>query len=124
MISPWLIHTFLRSLPRMWASRRAPSKHCASRRPLPSIFTTWAYSWPSSLKTSSRFSLSFSFLPRRLFLPPCEVLVTSLVGEEDAESVERAVADVVKQRGSNSVCAPWSVAPTAFGRPSHVRSRW
>lgn len=27
--------------------------------------------WPSSLKVSSRFSLSFSFFPRRLFLPPC-----------------------------------------------------
>ena len=26
--------------------------------------------WPSSLKTSSRFSVSFSFLPRRLFFPP------------------------------------------------------
>lgn len=26
--------------------------------------------WPSSLKVSSRFSLSFSFFPRRLFLPP------------------------------------------------------
>jgi hypothetical protein len=29
--------------------------------------------WPSSLKTSSRFSLSFSFFPRRRFLPPCFV---------------------------------------------------
>lgn len=27
--------------------------------------------WPSSLKVSSRFSLSFSFFPRRRFLPPC-----------------------------------------------------
>lgn len=36
----------------------------------PSIFTTCAYSWPSSLKVSSRFSLSFSFFPRRLFFPP------------------------------------------------------
>lgn len=26
--------------------------------------------WPSSLKVSSRFSLSFSFFPRRRFLPP------------------------------------------------------
>ena len=26
--------------------------------------------WPSSLNVSSRFSLSFSFFPRRLFLPP------------------------------------------------------
>jgi len=42
----------------------------ASKRPFPSILMTCAYSWPSSLKTSSRFSLSFSFLPRRRFLPP------------------------------------------------------
>jgi hypothetical protein len=62
-------------LPRIWARRRAPSKHWASRRPFPSILTTWAYSWPSSLKTSSRFSLSFSFLPLRRFLPPWDVLV-------------------------------------------------
>lgn len=26
--------------------------------------------WPSSLNVNSRFSLSFSFFPRRLFLPP------------------------------------------------------
>lgn len=26
--------------------------------------------WPSSLKVNSRFSLSFSFFPRRLFFPP------------------------------------------------------
>ena len=31
---------------------------------------TWAYCWPSSLKTNSRFIPSFSFLPRRRFLPP------------------------------------------------------
>lgn len=36
--------TFLRILPRMCANRFSPSKHSASRRPLPSIFTTWAYS--------------------------------------------------------------------------------
>lgn len=36
----------------------------------PSIFTTCAYSWPSSLKVSSRFSLSFSFFPRLRFFPP------------------------------------------------------
>lgn len=33
-MSPWLIQTFLRSLPRMLPRRRVPSKHCASRRPL------------------------------------------------------------------------------------------
>jgi hypothetical protein len=44
---------------------------CGGRRDVPSILRTWAYSWPSSLKVSSRFSLSFSFLPLRLFLPPC-----------------------------------------------------
>ena len=31
---------------------------------------TWAYSWPSSLKTSSRLRPSFSFFPLRLFFPP------------------------------------------------------
>jgi len=43
-MSPWLIQTFLRSLPRMCARRREPSKQSASRRPFPSIFTTCAYS--------------------------------------------------------------------------------
>lgn len=33
--------------------------------------------WPSSLKVSSRFSLSDSFLPLLLFLPPC--LIVTLV---------------------------------------------
>jgi hypothetical protein len=63
----------------------------ASSLPLPNILRTWAYSWPSSLKFSSRFSLlfqalaitiqrrggwmgaathSFSFFPLRRFLPP------------------------------------------------------
>lgn len=84
----------LRSLPRMCARRFSPSKQRASRRPFPSILMTWAYSGrgehairrverlessgkgvvkipcPSSLKVSSRFSLSFSFFPRRRFLPP------------------------------------------------------
>jgi len=41
--------------------------HCASRRLFPSILRTWAYSWPSSLKMSSRFS-SESFLPGSFFL--------------------------------------------------------
>ena len=54
----------------MWHSRLTPSKHAASRRPFPSIFWTCPYSWPSSLKTSSRFCASFSFFPRRRFLPP------------------------------------------------------
>lgn len=58
-------------LPRMLPSRRTPSMQCASRRPLPSIFRTCAYSWPSSLNTSSRLMLSASFFPLRLFLPPC-----------------------------------------------------
>ena len=40
-----------------------------SRRPLPSMRSTCAYSCPSSLKISSRFS-SPSFLPLRRFLPP------------------------------------------------------
>lgn len=30
----------------------------------------WCVPWPSSLKVSSRFSLSFSFFPRLRFLPP------------------------------------------------------
>ena len=38
--------------------------------PLPNILMTCAYSWPSSLKTNSRLRPSFSFLPRRRFLPP------------------------------------------------------
>ena len=38
------IQTFFLNLPRMWASRLEPSKHNASRRPLPSILRTWAYS--------------------------------------------------------------------------------
>lgn len=37
-----------------------PSKQSASRRPLPNIFRTWAYSCPSSLNVSSRFSLSLN----------------------------------------------------------------
>lgn len=43
-ISPWLIQTFFRILPRIWASRFVPSKHWASTRPFPSILRTWAYS--------------------------------------------------------------------------------
>lgn len=39
-----LDHTFFLSLPRIWHRRFVPSKHMASRRPLPSIFVTWAYS--------------------------------------------------------------------------------
>lgn len=98
MMSPWLIQTFLRIFPRIcgwtWlaylciemeermllfsagetrrtlASRLLPSKHMASSRPLPSILTTWAYSWPSSLKVSSRRWSSFSLVPRLRFLPP------------------------------------------------------
>lgn len=62
--------TFFLSFPRMWHSRFTPSKHIASRRPLPSIFVTWAYSCSSSLKSNSRFSDSFSFFPRRRFFPP------------------------------------------------------
>lgn len=83
---------FLRIFPRMWPSRFSPSKHMASTRPLPSILMTWAYSvcerecqsgysrrlagdqdgpCPSSLKTSSRLSPSFSFFPRLRFFPPC-----------------------------------------------------
>ena len=64
----WL--TFFRSFPRMWHCRWMPSKQYASNRPFPSILMTWAYSWPSSLKISSLLSLSFSFLPLLLFLPP------------------------------------------------------
>lgn len=63
--------TFFLIFPRMWASRFSPSKHWASRQPLPSIFVTCAYSWPSSRNTSSRLSSSFSFFPRLLFFPPC-----------------------------------------------------
>ena len=44
MMSPWLIQTFLRILPRICANRFSPSKHIASRRPFPNILTTWAYS--------------------------------------------------------------------------------
>ena len=53
-----------------FARRLLPSKHIASSRPLPSILTTWAYSWPSSLKVSSRRWSSFSLVPRLRFLPP------------------------------------------------------
>ena len=63
-------HTFFRNFPRMWHRRLTPSKHIASNRPLPSILVTCAYSCSSSLKINSRFSDSFSFLPRRRFLPP------------------------------------------------------
>ena len=42
--APWLIHTFFRNFPRMCARRCTPSKHCASRRPLPNILMTCAYS--------------------------------------------------------------------------------
>ena len=79
--------TFLRSFPRMWQRRLTPSKHMASRRPLPSILVTWkmiimrkrgyiwltptwAYSCPSSLKISSLLTPSFSFFPLLLFFPP------------------------------------------------------
>lgn len=61
---------FLRIFPRICANRFSPSKHCASRRPFPSIFITCAYSCPSSRKTNSRLSSSFSFFPRLLFFPP------------------------------------------------------
>lgn len=44
MISPWLIQTFFRSFPRICASRLEPSKQRASRRPLPNILRTCAYS--------------------------------------------------------------------------------
>mmetsp|Transcript_12576 Transcript_12576/g.30539 ORF Transcript_12576/g.30539 Transcript_12576/m.30539 type:complete len:201 (-) Transcript_12576:30-632(-) len=69
IMSPVFTHTFLRILPRMWHRRFTPSMHCASSRPLPNMRSTCAYSWPSSLKMSSRFS-SPSFFPRRRFLPP------------------------------------------------------
>merc|ERR1719192_3194466 len=69
-MSDWLIQTFFRSLPLMWQRRFTPSKHIASKRPLPSILVTWAYSWPSSLNTSSLLSPSFSFFPLLLFFPP------------------------------------------------------
>uniref|UniRef100_A0A2P2INL6 Eukaryotic translation initiation factor 1Aa n=1 Tax=Rhizophora mucronata TaxID=61149 RepID=A0A2P2INL6_RHIMU len=42
----------------------------ASQRPLPSMRSTCAYSCPSSLKMSSRFSSSASFFPLFLFFPP------------------------------------------------------
>ena len=45
-MSPAVIHTFLRIFPRMCPSRVTPSKQKHSQRPFPSIFTTWAYSWP------------------------------------------------------------------------------
>merc|ERR1719386_467827 len=54
-MSPWLTHTFFRILPRICPRRVLPSKQSASSRPFPSIRTTCAYSWPSSLKISSRF---------------------------------------------------------------------
>lgn len=91
MMSPWLIQTWDKSgqttdavhshgrrtffliFPRMWANRFSPSKHCASRRPFPSILRTCAYSWPSSRNTSSRLSPSFSFFPRLRFFPPYKV---------------------------------------------------
>ncbi len=63
-------HTFFRNFPLMWHSLGVPSKQCASSLPFPSILMTWAYSCPSSLKISSLFSFSFSFLPLRRFLPP------------------------------------------------------
>ena len=65
--------TFLRIFPLIWASRFSPSKHCASRRPFPSILVTCAYSWPSSRNTNSRLSSSFSFFPLLRFLPPCRL---------------------------------------------------
>ena len=40
--------------------------------------------WPSSLKVSSRFSLSFSFFPRRRFLPPCLAKCQRCSGEDEA----------------------------------------
>ena len=44
MISPTPIHTRFLNLPRMWHRRLTPSKQKASRRPLPSMRVTWAYS--------------------------------------------------------------------------------
>ena len=55
---------------RTLARRLLPSKQRASRRPLPSILITWAYSWPSSLKVNSRRWSSFSLVPLLRFLPP------------------------------------------------------
>lgn len=62
---------------RTFARRLLPSKHKASRRPLPSILMTWAYSWPSSLNVNSRRWSSFSFVPLLRFLPPCASSVSS-----------------------------------------------
>ena len=42
---------------------------------------TWAYSWPSSLKTSSLFSPSFSFFPLLLFFPPFPLFFGILVDQ-------------------------------------------
>merc|ERR1711870_72719 len=78
-MSDWAIHTFFRSLPRMWHRRSTPSKHIAVRRPLPNILVTWAYCWPSSRNTSSRFIPSFSFFPRRRFLPPFPLFLGILI---------------------------------------------
>ena len=79
-MSPVFTQTFLRILPRMWQRRFTPSMHCASRRPFPSMRRTCAYSWPSSLKMSSRFS-SPSFLPlRRFFLPSPPFGIVALSG--------------------------------------------
>lgn len=43
-ISPEFTHTRFLIFPRMWQRRRTPSKQCASRRPLPSMRSTWPYS--------------------------------------------------------------------------------
>lgn len=64
------IHTFFRSFPLIWHNLLTPSKHIASNLPFPNILVTCAYSWPSSLKTNSLFSVSFSFFPLLRFLPP------------------------------------------------------
>lgn len=45
--------TFLRILPRMWHSRLTPSMQCASRRPLPSMRSTWAYSAAPGAKVAT-----------------------------------------------------------------------
>jgi hypothetical protein len=44
--------------------------HCQRER-TSCVTATEDVPWPSSLKVNSRFSLSFSFFPLLLFLPPC-----------------------------------------------------
>ena len=68
--TPWqLTNTFFLNFPRMWHSLFTPSKHMASKRPLPSILVTWAYSAKNKTEHEMiKFILNFFYFIIFMFL--------------------------------------------------------